>query len=103
MNKRKEQYEKLIHKLTADFISRESNKTSLITVTRVDIDENLRSGIVLFTTLPKGNEAKVTDFLNRKRRDLHEYLKKNMRSRIVPSLQFIVDVKDIDQLSKDLN
>ena len=102
----KEKEEKLnerMKRIISEFIERESNRTSLITITRCEISRDLERLKVYFTVLPESEEEKVLSFLNRKKWEARDYLKKRIRTRIIPKLSFIIDEGEknrqkIDQL-----
>jgi len=96
----------LFRKLAGDFVARESNRTSLITVTNVIIKENGREALFLVTVLPESQEEIALAFLKRKRSDLREYIKKNTRVKTIPVVDFEIDKGEknrqrIDELSRE--
>ena len=75
---RLEKLNKELQKAFGDFIERESNKNSLITVTRCDIAPDLHNVIVYISVFPNDSEDKVIDFLNRRKWDARDYIKKRV-------------------------
>jgi ribosome-binding factor A len=97
----------LLMKLAGDFVARESNRTSLITVTRVLILEHGRTATFLMTVLPDSETETALAFMKRKRSDFREYIKKNTRLKTIPVVDFELDKGEkhrqhIDEISKDL-
>ena len=97
----------LLMKLAGDFIAKESNRTSLITVTRVLILEHGRTAMFLFTVLPDKEEETALAFMKRKRSDFREYIQKNTRHKTIPIVDFDIDKGEkyrqhIDDISRDL-
>lgn len=91
--------------LAAEFINLESNRQSLITVTRVGMSSDNKRADVFLTVLPENQEAVVLDFLKRKRSDFRNFVKKHTRGRIIPLFDFVYDVGEknrqaIDALSE---
>jgi ribosome-binding factor A len=103
---RREKINKEIRKHFATFIERESNKTSLVTVTRCEISTDLKNVTVYISVLPIEMEDSVLNFLNRRKRDARDYIKKNIRIRVIPMVEFLIDYgeknrQNIDQLLKN--
>lgn len=88
---RQEKMNKELAKLFATFIERESNKTSLITVTRCDISPNFKNVIVYLSVLPTDKEESVINFMNRRKWDARDYVKKNLNTRVIPFVEFKID------------
>jgi len=88
---RSERLAEYVKEKVSEFISRESNHSSLITVTRVDLDNSLKTGTVLISVLPEDKEEEVIHFLKRRRSDVRNYLKSNIRTRMIPFIDFIID------------
>ena len=89
-----------LRKAAGDFIARESNRTALITPTRVDIAPNLRSAIVFFTVLPDRHEEEVLHFLRRKRTDFRNSLKK-IHFKVLPQIDFQIDYGEKNRIAVD--
>lgn len=102
---RKEKLNKELRKLIAQFIERESNKTSLVTVTRCEISSDLRTVVTYISVLPEDKEHDVITFLTRRKKSVWEYLKKNLPIRTIPFVEFVIDTgeknrQEIDRLLK---
>jgi len=94
-----------IKKNTSEFIARESNYSSLITVTRVILNDSLKSAQILITVYPEDKKDEVLDFLKRQRTNIRDYLMKKIRSRIIPFIDFFNDEGEknrqrLDELSQ---
>lgn len=83
--------EEQIRELAAVLIERESNKSALITVTRVALDTKARSGTIFVTVLPESSEDSALHFLKRKRRHLREAIKKQLSIHPVPFFEVAID------------
>lgn len=95
----------LLRELAASFLSRVDNKTSLITVTRCDTSPDLKRATVFITVLPENKEEEALHFTKRQRSELRDYLKKNMKAKVIPFIDFEIDLGEktrqkIDQLVK---
>ena len=105
MSIRQEKVAELIKKIAAEYLVRESNTSSLITVTRTDVASDLRRAMIYFTVLPESEEESVVEFLSRKEYDFKEYVKKNASLQFLPKTSFVLDLGEknrikIDELSK---
>lgn len=95
-----------IKELGAKFLSRETNKTSLITVTGASVSPDLKRATLYITVLPEAKEREALGFAKRKRAELREFLKKNMNVKVTPFLEVEIDKGEknrqrIDQLLRD--
>jgi len=80
-----------IQHLASEFVSRESNRDALITVTHTIISDDTKYATVLFTTLPDSKEEAVREFLKRKRKEFKQYVMKNSKIGRVPFFDFEID------------
>jgi ribosome-binding factor A len=97
---------KEMRKAFSEFIERESNRESLVTVTRCDTSPDLANVIVYVSVLPTHLEDKVISFLNRRQVDARTYMKKRVVCRRIPKVIFMIDLGEknrqhIDQLLRD--
>lgn len=95
----------LIKELIAEFLGRENNRTSLITVTGCSISPDFKRANIFITVLPDSKEAAVLDFVKRKRSEMREYLKEKMSTKSIPFLDIDIDKGErnrqkIDELLK---
>ena len=86
-----ERVESIIKKLVSEFINRESNRTSLITVTRVEYDKSTRRTNIFISTFPEKDTRAAVEFLNRRREDLRMYFKKHSKLAGLPRIMFLPD------------
>ena len=91
MTQRNEKVANIIKKLAAEFLARENNKTSLLTVTSATCSPDLKRATIFFTVLPTTKEKTALEFAKRKRPELREFLKKNMPIKIIPFLDLAID------------
>ncbi len=80
-----------IAQLAATFIERESNKTALITVTRVEVLDRGRSATIYISVLPESGEESAINFLKRKRHDLRTVIKKGINMINIPFIDVEID------------
>ncbi len=84
--------EEMVRELAMRFISLESNRTALVTVTRVDLYNRVKNATIYFTVLPEEREGTVLDFLRRNRPEFREFIKENARLPIIPFIDFEIDM-----------
>ncbi len=89
---RNQRAEDVLKALAMDFIERESNGTSLVTVTNVILENRGKNLHILFSVLPEDKELVVLDFLKRKTGDFKDFLKKKSRIGIIPFVEFKIDL-----------
>jgi ribosome-binding factor A len=87
-----ETVEDIIRKLASNFLAREINRTSLVTVTRVVMSDHGHQATILISVLPEKAEDAALSFCKRKRTEFREYVKGNSRFRIIPTFDFAIDV-----------
>ena len=102
-NSKLERINKEMRKLFANFIEIESNKKSLVTVTRCQISQDRKNIDVLVTVYPTEHEEQVIRFLDRRKWDARDYMKKRIQTRVIPFVTFKIDAGEknrqkIDQL-----
>lgn len=86
MNVKQEKLKKEIQKLASQFISEQSTRISMITVTRVDLTGDHKKATLYISVLPNNKEGEALEFMNRHRYDLREFLKKYLKTRIIPEI-----------------
>lgn len=106
MSDKLERINKEMKKLFAEFVERESNKNSLVTITRCIITRDRKNIDVLFSVMPQSEEKKVLGFLNRRKWDARDYMKKRIQTRVIPFVNFKIDEGEknrqkIDRLLKE--
>ncbi len=105
---REEKMMDVIKELAAKFLERESNRTSLITVTNAQLSNDKKKVTIFMTVFPDTNQEKaVIDFANRKKREFYNFIISNSRISHLPSIIFAIDEGEkarqrIDDLSRNL-
>ncbi len=90
-NQRNKKVSELLRKLTAEFLEKESNRQSLITVTRAIVSSDLKKAVVYITVLPEDKEEAALLFAKRKRKELREFVKSKTKFRVLPFLEMEID------------
>ena len=88
---RDEKVKDQIRMLAAEYLSRESNRTSLITVTDVSLHDHGKSAVVFFTVLPEEKAHAALDFAKRKRSEFREFVQEKSRLGRLPFFDFEID------------
>lgn len=88
---KKERISEILHRLAAEFIRDNGGKTSLVTVTRVELYPAGKEGKIFFTTFPEDQEDTVLKFLERKASEFKLYVREHSKIGIVPHLVFKID------------
>jgi ribosome-binding factor A len=106
MNQRNEKVANQIKELSAQFLGRENNRTSLITVTMASCSPDLKRATIFIAVLPTNKEELALEFVKRKRKELREFLKKNLPIKIIPFLDVAIDLGEknrqkIDELLRE--
>jgi ribosome-binding factor A len=91
MSQRQEQMQERLREVAAEFLSRESNGQSLITVTAARVDERGQHATIFITVLPDSAEQKALEFANRNKQEFGMYLLKKVRGMRIPKLEFVLD------------
>jgi ribosome-binding factor A len=96
----------LISKFAAEYFSIESNKDSLMTVTKTEILDKGRRAIVFFTTLPREKEGGALEFAKRRERDFRRFIMSKKSFGFAPKISFCIDEGEhnrqrIDELSNE--
>jgi ribosome-binding factor A len=88
---KRERTGEVLHRLAAKFILENSGKTSLVTVTRVELSPTGKESKIFFTTLPEDQEDTVLKFLERKTQEFKRYVRDESRIGFVPHIDFKID------------
>jgi ribosome-binding factor A len=88
---KKQSLEILLKDLSCDFFGRESNTTSLLTVTRATLSDDMKHAIVYMSVFPSNKETEAIHFAKRMRQDLRDFLRKKMKVVFVPFIDIEID------------
>ncbi len=91
MRERQDRLGEFYAHLAAEYVNAESNRTSLITVTRATMNSDLSRVAVFVTILPEERERGAIDFLNRSTDDLRAFITKKTKFRRLPHFTFVLD------------
>ena len=91
MDKHDNKRESLIANHAALFFNRESDRTSLITVTGCRLSQGGKMADIIISVLPADKSESALAFAKRKRSDLREYLATNGRFRNPPRVEIVLE------------
>lgn len=106
MADRKEKVANILKELAAQFLEREANNTSLVTVTQCDVSPDLKRATIFISVLPDEKEHDALDFAKRKRGEMRDFFKKNMQIKVIPFVDVKIDLGEknrqkIDELLRN--
>ncbi len=81
---------KLILEIASDWITRNSNRNSLITLTKSDTTTDGKKLLIFYTVIPEAQERPAHEFLTRNADIIRDYVKKKMK-REPAWFRFILD------------
>jgi ribosome-binding factor A len=88
---RSERVSDIIKGLAARFLELESNRSSIITVTDVQVSNNEKEAMIFFTVFPDSAEGVVLEFAKRRRSDFKHFVMDNSRLGRIPFFDFAID------------
>jgi len=88
---RNEQIRGRIKEIVAEYVSRETNGKSLITVSTVDVNDRADQATIYITVMPEKEEVGALDFLKRKRSEIKKYIQKRLPIARTPFIDFEID------------
>ncbi len=91
MSNRDARISEILHDLGARFLSLNGNKSSLLTVTRVELTRDEKCATIFFTVFPEQFEKTALEFAKRKRGEFKEFVKENSKLGRIPLLDFEID------------
>ncbi|MFQ5662149.1 MAG: ribosome-binding factor A [Candidatus Paceibacteria bacterium] len=102
MSLRREKVSELIKEMAAEFFARESDRTSIITITRTDISSDFQNATIYFTVFPEESEKAALFFAKRKRSEFKKYARKKIKMKRIPMFDFEIDMgeKNRQQIEK---
>lgn len=89
-----ERYTEALREAAAEFLAREANRNTLITVTRAEMSEDGKRGIIYITVYPESGEDAALKFANRNRGELGLFLSKRTKGMRLPHIEFQIDMGD---------
>jgi len=87
---RNERMQELVREVAAEFLAREANRDSLMTVTRTEISTDGKRVNIFISVFPDTREEQAVAFANRNRSEFSDFFKKKVRA-LPPHVEFVVD------------
>jgi ribosome-binding factor A len=91
MSLRSEKIQEALREAAAEFLSREANRQSLITVTGAHVAEDGKHGTIFITVFPDTAETAAVDFANRNRGEFAQFFRTRVRGVFPPRIEFVID------------
>ena len=82
--------QEVVREVAAEFLVREANRNTLITVTRTEISTDGKRVNIFITVLPDDKEEQALAFANRNRSELSDFFKKKVKA-LPPHVEFVID------------
>jgi len=101
---RDERMKEVVREVAAEFLNRESNRDTLITVTRTDMSQGGKHCNIFISVLPDSRENQALAFANRNRSEFSDFYKKKVKG-MPPQVEFMLDLGEknrqrLDELSE---
>ena len=87
---RNERLQEAVREVAAEFLAREANRNTLMTVTRTDLSDDGRRCNIFISVLPENMEEPALAFANRNRSEFSDFFKKRVKA-LPPHVEFIID------------
>ncbi|MBI2048486.1 MAG: ribosome-binding factor A [Parcubacteria group bacterium] len=88
---RKDLMAREIARAAGTFITLNSNRQSLITVTHADISPDFAQATIYVSVLPETMEKQALDFLKRSRGEFRSWVSEEMKLKRLPTFDFALD------------
>lgn len=92
MANREQKIKEILRDLGARFLVLNSNKSSLITVTGIEMSGDEKYATIFFTVFPESFEKTALEFAKRKRSEFKEFIKENSKLGRIPQMDFAIDL-----------
>lgn len=93
--------QQIIKELASEFLAKESNRQSLVTVTDVIFSTRSKQATILISVLPDYKAEAALDFAKRKRAELRAFIKAKSRLSILPFLDIELDIGEKNRQQVD--
>ena len=105
MTFRNEKIGEIVRDLAARFLEQEGNKSSIITVTNVELSKDAKYATIFYTVFPENFEKTSLEFAKRKRSDFKKFVRDNSSLGRIPFFDFAIDYgeKNRQNIDKLLN
>ena len=106
MSLRQEKVAEVLRVLSSEFMKRTSNRTSLITITRVNVSKDMRKATLYISVYPETEEKHALNFFKRSLSGLRDYVKPKLSMKVIPFFDVELDMgeknrQQLDELSEE--
>ena len=91
MTIRNERITEIVRDLAARFLEQEGNRSSLITVTNVELSKDAKYATIFYTVFPESFEKTSLEFAKRKRSEFKKFVRENSSLGRIPFFDFAID------------
>lgn len=91
MSEKHDRMAEILKQCAAEFISREAQRTALITVTGINLAKSQYRAVVFISVYPENKAAGALDFLKRHRSDFKKYAQEHTKLKRLPNFDFAID------------
>ncbi len=84
--------EEIVMRKASEFIQKESNGQSLVTVTNISASEDFKNATIFVTVFPEHKQEAALDFLKRQRGAFKDFIKEETRLNRIPHFDFACDL-----------
>ena len=81
----------MLHKFAAEYFLYESNKESLITITKTELENRGKNAYIFINELPVEKEEDALDFMKRRRNDFRKFVMSKKSFGFTPHVTFLID------------
>ncbi len=89
--RRQEKMKSLLRKLISEFLLRVDFEKKIISVTEVQISENLRFAKIFLSVYPENGALKILESVKSKTGEIKKYLASKIKIKFMPEVEFIID------------
>ncbi len=90
-SQRQKRVEELIREIVSELISKESNRTSLISITDISLSPDFKNCLIYVSVFPEEATESALNFLKRKRKMVKQEVKRKASLRVIPFFDFEID------------
>lgn len=89
--RRQERMSFLLRNIISSFIKSKIASKSIITVTLVEVSDDLRTAKIFISVFPEDKEKEILALLKNKNRDIHNFIKAKIKMKFLPLVSFEID------------
>lgn len=86
-------FESALKEIAGSFIKNEIGSSAVVTITRVEMLEDLSFTKIFLSVFPESGETRIVEKLNANRKYFNEILLKKLKMRFIPAVFFEIDTQ----------